>query len=153
LLYGQQPHTKTDPTVDFRRSIFELALIAETFKTKIPAHFICRSAQMLAVYLGAEIIQHIGEHNRDAFNKKYVIAEIVTEEGKSTKVPSYHHQGIAAKGMPKDDIKIIATQQVLVTPQNTIDLLEGFTSTMVNSVQAVKLVQWFSTEDNRITAT
>jgi gamma-glutamyl-gamma-aminobutyrate hydrolase PuuD len=108
---------------------------------------------MLAVYLGAEIIQHIGEHNRDAFNKKYVIAEIVTEEGKSTKVPSYHHQGIAAKGMPKDDIKIIATQQVLVTPQTTVDLLEGFTSTMVNSDQAVELVQWFSTEDNRITAT
>lgn len=56
--YGQEPHPTTDaPRTD--RDVWELALLDQAWKTGVPVLAICRGHQLLNVFLGGTLHQHL----------------------------------------------------------------------------------------------
>lgn len=107
--YGQQPHPSSDePGRD--RDAWELALLGEALKRKLPVLGICRGAQVLNVALGGTLHQHlpdvIGHTGHRAGNAVFTTLPVRTVPGtrlaaligESTDVKCYHHQAIAELG-------------------------------------------------------
>ncbi|MBV9319299.1 MAG: gamma-glutamyl-gamma-aminobutyrate hydrolase family protein, partial [Mycobacterium sp.] len=107
--YGQQPHPATDePGRD--RDAWELALLGEALKRKLPVLGICRGTQVLNVALGGTLHQHlpdvIGHSGHRAGNAVFTTLPVRTVPGarlaaligESTDVKCYHHQAIAELG-------------------------------------------------------
>ena len=107
--YGQQPHPATDkPGRD--RDAWELALLGEALKRKLPVLGICRGAQVLNVALGGTLHQHLpdvtGHTGHRAGNAVFTTLPVRTVPGtrlaaligESTDVKCYHHQAIAELG-------------------------------------------------------
>ena len=106
--YGQEPHPKTYKILP-RRDEFELAILESALERDLPILCICRGMQLLNIYLGGSLEQHIMDvpgrldHFRDRpraevvhgvrLKEGSVLAEIfgTTELG----VNSHHHQGLA----------------------------------------------------------
>lgn len=64
-LYGQdQSHEQTYWGDDYRRSMLEIALLREAISRGIPVMAICRGFQLLNVYHGTALLQHIGNDQR-----------------------------------------------------------------------------------------
>jgi putative glutamine amidotransferase len=59
-LYGSTPAPETDWKGDYRRSLLELGLIHQCFNKGIPLMAICRGFQMMSIYFGAQLHQHVG---------------------------------------------------------------------------------------------
>ena len=107
--YGQRPHPATEePAQD--RDAWELALLGEALKRKLPVLGICRGAQVLNVALGGTLHQHlpdvIGHTGHRAGNAVFTTLPVRTVPGtrlaaligEFTDVKCYHHQAIAELG-------------------------------------------------------
>lgn len=62
IFYGEVQHEKTKPDPDFRRSIFEFALLFEANKRGLPVLSICRGSQLSNIYYGGSLEQHVKGH-------------------------------------------------------------------------------------------
>ena len=63
-LYGQTLHPRAEP-IDPDRQRFELALIAEVERRRMPALGICLGCQLMNVHRGGSLIQFLPENERD----------------------------------------------------------------------------------------
>ena len=63
-LYGQALHPRAEP-IDPDRQRFELALIAEVERRRMPALGICLGCQLMNVHRGGSLIQFLPEDERD----------------------------------------------------------------------------------------
>jgi putative glutamine amidotransferase len=64
VLYGEAYHPKAEP-IDPARQTFELALIAEVERRRMPALGVCLGSQLMNVHRGGSLIQFLPEHERD----------------------------------------------------------------------------------------
>ena len=100
LFYGQSiiaPHTNCNE--DFRRSLLEIALISEAYKKGIPLIAICRGFQMLTIYHGKTLLQHIGDNQHGSFelapnDRKNQTQGIYASLLHQLKTFFYHHQAV-----------------------------------------------------------
>lgn len=69
--YGAVKDSRTDTDDDYRRSIMEFAMISLALKDKIPTMGTCRGSQMINVYRGGTLKQHVGGQNR--FQKMKIV--------------------------------------------------------------------------------
>jgi putative glutamine amidotransferase len=105
-LYGQDPHEKTKPLKE--RQNFEWALLEEFLKTKKPILGVCAGFQMLNVYFGGTLIQHLDDWNcvvdhkgSDPFQVAHSVQVIGFKPFQSfdqVPVNTSHHQGIDQLG-------------------------------------------------------
>jgi putative glutamine amidotransferase len=105
-LYGQRPHPRTY-NVSPRRDRFELNLLESALRRDLPVLAICRGMQLLNVYFGGSLEQHLLDvpgrlaHDRDRpraepahevrATEGSLLADLV---GERTQVNSHHHQGL-----------------------------------------------------------
>lgn len=108
--YGRPRHPRTK-NVSHRRDRFEMTLLSEALERDVPVLAICHGMQLLNVFLGGTLIQHLADdprmlqHDRDRPRAEPVhelrvkagsrFAEI-TGLGNHTAVNSHHHQGLGA---------------------------------------------------------
>lgn len=98
IFYGQP--TIEANACDFERDKFELKIAAICFKYKIPILGICRGAQILGVYLGTSLKQHVDDHSqphsRDVPSHSVILnavgKKILNTESDTIIVNSMHHQ-------------------------------------------------------------
>lgn len=64
-LYGETRHPNAEP-IDPDRQQFELALMAEVERRRIPALGVCLGSQLMNVYRGGSLNQFLPDHPRDA---------------------------------------------------------------------------------------
>jgi putative glutamine amidotransferase len=107
--YNQTPGEHTDQP-DTRRDDWEFTLIAAALSRKIPILFICRGAQVLNVYRGGTLIQHlpdvVGSNDYQRGNAEFTEMDMLVSPGSllesivgSTVAGSvYHHQAIGSVG-------------------------------------------------------
>jgi putative glutamine amidotransferase len=105
--YGCERHPRTH-NVNHRRDLFELTLLAGALERDMPVLAICHGMQLLNVYLGGTLDQHLADganrldHDRDMprsdpahglrVKKPSLLAEAL---GRSdAQVNSHHHQGL-----------------------------------------------------------
>ena len=105
-LYGQEPHHRSK-NVSPRRDRFELTLLEQAWERDMPIFAICRGMQLLNVFLGGTLDQHLAdtegrlEHDRDRpraepahgahFKQGTALADVL---GTKAPVNSHHHQGL-----------------------------------------------------------
>jgi putative glutamine amidotransferase len=115
-LYGQSPHPRTY-NVTPRRDRFELELLQAALDRDMPVLAICRGMQLLNVFLGGTLEQHILdvpgrlEHDRDrprAEDAHDVLtaagSELTLLLGDRAPVNSHHHQGLDVVAEPLEEI-------------------------------------------------
>jgi gamma-glutamyl-gamma-aminobutyrate hydrolase PuuD/uncharacterized protein YjbI with pentapeptide repeats len=96
-LYGQEAHEKCQWSNDYRRSLLELCLIHESVTKGIPLMAVCRGFQIVNVYFGAKLNQHIEGH--DGFERLKHLDGVtpafsIENLNSGLMVTSSHHQGI-----------------------------------------------------------
>lgn len=64
MLYGEQRHPRAEP-IDPLRQHFELALLAEVERRKMPALGVCLGSQLMNVHRGGSLIQFLPDHDRN----------------------------------------------------------------------------------------
>ncbi|MBV9500487.1 MAG: gamma-glutamyl-gamma-aminobutyrate hydrolase family protein [Acidobacteriaceae bacterium] len=100
--YGAEPAPETD-TPDDERDAVELSLIDTALKLDLPIFAICRGLQILNVYHGGTLIQHLSgtRHDPDTDDKAACVHSVVFEPGSKLaaiagtskwQVNSRHHQ-------------------------------------------------------------
>jgi gamma-glutamyl-gamma-aminobutyrate hydrolase PuuD len=109
-LYGEEPHPETDKKLDDDRDQVELAVIAEAIERDLPVLAICRGHQLLNVFHGGTLIQHLPtapDHDTDFEDKAAVAHEVDIEPGTllaetmgapRVVVNSRHHQAVNKVG-------------------------------------------------------
>jgi putative glutamine amidotransferase len=107
--YNQTPGEHTDQP-DTRRDDWEFTLIAAALDRQLPILFICRGAQVLNVYRGGTLIQHlpdvVGSNDYQRGNAEFTEMDMLVSPGSllesivgSTVAGSvYHHQAIGSVG-------------------------------------------------------
>jgi len=106
--YGETPHPETDPPDDARDAC-ELELIDQALARDLPIFAICRGLQILNVYHGGTLIQHLGSalHDPDFDDKAQTAHEVTIEPGtllaeaagnSRWRVNSRHHQAVGKIG-------------------------------------------------------
>lgn len=107
-VYGHNAHLRT-VHVDHARDKMELKLLDELFSKKMPILGICRGAQLINIYLGGELNQHIHDLDLPYPHKKTPLPnKTIHIEPRSTLasimkcthalVNSIHHQAITKPG-------------------------------------------------------
>lgn len=107
-LYGERPRPETDAPDDDRDRI-ELQLIEQAMQRDVPILAICRGLQILNVYHGGTLIQHLGSkrHDSELENKAQPAHEVRFEHGslladiagaERWQVNSRHHQAVRRIG-------------------------------------------------------
>jgi putative glutamine amidotransferase len=79
-LYGQTYHPKAQP-IDPRRQAFELALMAEVERRRMPALGICLGSQLMNVYRGGSLDQFLPDMPRQPTVEHRKIDNVVTRHG------------------------------------------------------------------------
>ena len=95
-LYGEEPSHFTQ-RADNKRDVKELGLALYCKENSIPMIGICRGAQLLNVFNGGKLCQHIEGHTQNH--------TIITNDGELLKVNSTHHQMM----LPTPEATILAT--------------------------------------------
>ena len=102
-LYGESPHSTSQP--DPTRDELELEILHAFIDAGKPVFGICRGLQLLNVFFGGTLWQHlpeeIGENHGDGVEHTVeIVPGSVLEKifGSETIVNSYHHQGIRTLG-------------------------------------------------------
>jgi putative glutamine amidotransferase len=111
--FGEKPHPRTY-NISNRRDRFEYALLDRALERDIPVLAICRGMQVLNVYLGGTLEQHLGDkpglldHDRDrpraepahgfTAEEDSLIAQALGSD--DTSVNSHHHQGLKEVAKP-----------------------------------------------------
>lgn len=108
--YGKPRHPRTT-NVSHRRDRFEMTLLREALERDMPILAICHGMQLLNVFLGGTLIQHLSDdprmlqHDRDRPRaepahelrvKAHSRFAEMTGLGNHTAVNSHHHQGLGA---------------------------------------------------------
>ena len=108
--YGKPRHPRTH-NVSHRRDRFEMTLLSEALERDMPILAICHGMQLLNVFLGGTLVQHLADdprmlqHDRD-MPRAEPAHELRVKEGSRfaeimgfgnrTAVNSHHHQGLGA---------------------------------------------------------
>jgi putative glutamine amidotransferase len=108
--YGKSPHPRTS-NISHRRDRFEMTLLSEALERDMPVLAICHGMQLLNVFLGGTLVQHLADdprmlqHDRDR-PRAEPAHELRVKEGSRfaeimglgnrTAVNSHHHQGLGA---------------------------------------------------------
>jgi putative glutamine amidotransferase len=104
--FGAQPQPETDAPDDPRDEA-ELALIREAIERDIPILAICRGLQILNVFHGGTLVQHIVGHDPEKEDTSAVAHEVVFEPASKLSriasdvkwgVNSRHHQAVSKVG-------------------------------------------------------
>lgn len=103
--YGCTPETDEFPPEPVRDA-FELALLAAAAKEAIPVLGICRGLQMVNVFAGGTLHQHVPEHAMFDLSTEHLSHDVQFGEGSalrdiygdSLKVNSLHHQTVDRVG-------------------------------------------------------
>lgn len=105
FFYGQDSHPKTNITSDLRRDLFEFAILDEIEAMNIPLLGVCRGMQVVNVWRGGSLKQHVEGHLYLA--QKYrlvkehsdsIIANIFHHSAEPFIGYSFHHQAIDSVG-------------------------------------------------------
>jgi putative glutamine amidotransferase len=139
-LYGQRRHPETDYRHPFRDR-YELALLKEALRRALPVLAICRGHQLLNVFMGGKLIQHIvGDSHRaepeaprrSAWHEVELAPgshlAAILGEGRIA-VNSRHHQGVAPE-MVGHGLRVVA-----LSPDGLVEALEGESQRWLVSVQ------------------
>jgi len=136
LLYKEKQHPKTEP-MEMHRAISDLYLLDLALKMGKPVLGICAGMQLINIFFGGKLIQHLdnvdihyGEKMHDIYVQKdsYWLSQIIPE-GKIL-VNSNHHQGVDPTHIGKG-LKVAA-----VSSDGCIEALE------YNSEQMILGIQW-----------
>lgn len=110
LLYGKQEEKSTKWSNTYRRSILELGMIYQSYHKGIPLMAVCRGFQMVNVFFGASLVQHI-EGQQEKLIEKFQLTD-KTKRGlyhQALKNPIFssvlHHQGVLSKNSPKEHLE------------------------------------------------
>lgn len=139
-LYGQRRHPETDYRHPFRDP-YELALLDEALRRDMPVLAICRGHQLLNVFMGGKLIQHIpGDTHRaelepprrSAWHEVELAAgsrlAAILGQGRIL-VNSRHHQGVAPE-MVASGLRVTA-----LSPDGLVEAMEGEHHRWLVSVQ------------------
>lgn len=97
-LYGQAEHPETKLREGYHRSLLELALIEQCKQKGIPLMGVCRGFQMISVYSGAQLHQHLGGKQSGVREMPSITKQ--PHKGMLSPLLSplvtalYHHQGV-----------------------------------------------------------
>lgn len=105
-LYGEQPHEHTEEP-DRERDRIEIELLREALRLDLPVLAICRGMQLLNVFHGGTLHQHLEGHRKKSedradpvhgvsIDKESLMARIARTE--SWEVNSRHHQAVGRLG-------------------------------------------------------
>jgi putative glutamine amidotransferase len=131
-LYGETPHGKTEGADDVRDE-FELELLERAIRLDLPVLAICRGMQLLNVYCGGKLIQHIPGHSAPRKREAHAVeiapgTRLRTLVGTGPlSVNSRHHQ---AAGPVAPGLVVSAT-----SPDRIVEGLERPDSRFVLGVQ------------------
>jgi putative glutamine amidotransferase len=128
-VYGQKRHHETDLPHPFRDK-YDMALLEEALRRDIPVLAICRAHQLLNVFMGGELVQHIPDnsHRADEETRESAWHTVSLTPGSrlasilgdgQVRVNSRHHQGVA------EDIVGRGLRVTSVSPDGWIEGLEG----------------------------
>ena len=142
LVYGEQPHPGLGPTIP-ERDRFDLALIAEARRRRLPVLAICRGVQILNVAYGGTLYQdlprqHPGVVQHEQQSARHVLSHHVEVtagsrlagllgEAGTLAVTSFHHQAIKAVG---DGLAVVAT-----APDGLVEAVEATDHPWIVGVQ------------------
>ena len=137
--YGSEPWPQTEPPDD-RRDAVELKLIEEALDRDLPVLAICRGLQLLNVYYGGTLIQHLpsaDRHDIAVEDKAAPAHEVSIEEasllGEIAAVPAWrvnsrHHQAADRIGT---GLRVVARDAA----DGTVEALEAPENRFVLAVQ------------------
>ncbi len=126
--YGAAPDANADPA-EHERDAFELGLVEAAFERQLPVLGICRGLQVLNVFAGGTLHQHIPEHARYDVNPKGSIHSVNIAPGSGLsglygsthEVNSLHHQTVDRVG---DGLVVTATSTLSTHADGTVEGLE-----------------------------
>ncbi len=95
-LYGAYPHPKTHTSKDYRRAILEFSLVDEARNNGIPLMGVCKGHQVVNVFHGAQVVQHVsGQHRLQRFNLEEEAKQLFGEKLEKPFVSlAAHHQAV-----------------------------------------------------------
>jgi gamma-glutamyl-gamma-aminobutyrate hydrolase PuuD len=137
--YGQKAHRYTSLSNDWRRDLFEFAMLKEADLRLLPIFGICRGMQVANVWYGGSLVQHIDGHRSKVQRymlanplapsvAKGVIATLFHASGGPFVASSRHHQAVDRLG---SNLAVVAYAE-----DGTIKALEGM------GRRSIVLVQW-----------
>ena len=139
FFYGQELEPNTNHTDDYRRDIFEFAMLNIADDKGIPVLGICRGLQLANVWYGGSLTQHVDAHsyviqefspvqNLEETCPKSVIGKVFEEANHTIVGYSIHHQAVESPGF---NLNVLSKYQ-----DGTIKALEG------NGDRFLVLLQW-----------
>ena len=100
-LYGEEPTKNCCAGVTLsRRDEVEAAVVKEAVNRKIPVIGVCRGAQLLCAVAGGKLVQDVHYHCETH--------NITTDDGRTIKTSSVHHQMMYPFNMDESKYKMIA---------------------------------------------
>ncbi|WP_299003531.1 gamma-glutamyl-gamma-aminobutyrate hydrolase family protein [uncultured Shewanella sp.] len=105
-LYGQIPQKETQWGNDYRRSLLEIMLINKAVNQGVPLMGVCRGFQMIGVYFGAQLAQHVeGQKGFQQYQLTPSASHFYGKEVKDTFVSGVkHHQAITDPTSMEQDL-------------------------------------------------
>lgn len=139
FFYGQELEPNTNQTDDYRRDIFEFAMLNIADDKGIPILGICRGLQLTNVWYGGTLTQHVDAHsyviqkffpveNIEEICPTSVIGKVFEKANQSITGYSIHHQAVESPGL---NLNVISKYQ-----DGTIKALEG------DGKRFLVLLQW-----------